>query len=158
MKNTIKTIIIAWLIAGTLDISSAIINFLITSKSSLLGLFQYIASGIFGDSAFNGGVPMALAGLIIHYFIAFTWTIIFFFIYPKIKVLSSNKIIIGFLYGIIIWIIMNKIILKLSNVPHINFSMLHDILGTLYLMFCIGLPLSFIIGNYYSKRELEKNQ
>ncbi len=151
MNKPVKTILAAWLIAGTLDISSAIINFLITSKSSLLGLFQYIASGVFGSSAFNGGLSMALAGLVFHYFIALSWTVIYFFLYPHLKFLKFNKIISGFGYGIFIWIIMNKVVLKLSKVPRINFSLLHDVLGVLYLMFCIGLPVSIIISNYYSK-------
>lgn len=154
LKSPIKTIIYAWLIAGTLDITSAIINFLVVNKTSLLGLFQYIASGLFGTKAFDGGLLMALAGLLIHYTIAFTWTIIFFFVYPRIKFLSFNIVLTGFAYGIIIWFFMNRIALKLSNVHHINFSLTHDILGTLYLMFCIGLPISIIVSKYYEKREV----
>ena len=155
-SSPIKTIIYAWLIAGTLDIMSAIINSLIFYKGDLIGLFQYIASGLFGQSAFNGGVRMVFAGLVIHYLIALTWTLIFFFVYPKIKILSYNKIITGLIYGIFIWIIMNKIVLKFSGVPHIKFNLIHDVLGTAYLMFCTGLPVSIIISKYYSNKKLEK--
>ena len=153
----LKSILAAWLIAGTLDISSAIISYSINTKDSLLGLFQFIASGAFGNAAFSGGVPMAIAGLLFHYLIALTWTVIFFLLYPKLKFLSANRFIVGVLYGIFVWLVMNLIVLRLSRVPMINYHVSHIIAGTLYLIFCIGIPVSLLAGRYYSKNNLTGN-
>jgi hypothetical protein len=40
-------------------------------------ILQGIASGILGRSAFNGGYPVALLGLFLHFFIAFTATFVY---------------------------------------------------------------------------------
>lgn len=147
-----KAILIAWLIAGTLDISSAIISFSINTGQNILGLFQYIASGFFGNSAFNGGVPMALAGLLFHYLFAFIWTVFFFWIFPKIKLQSLNKFLAGFLYGMFVWVVMNLIVVRLSRTPKFHPSTGHIIANMLYLIFFIGTPISLFANRYYSKR------
>ena len=146
-----KTIIIAWLIAGTLDITSAIVSFSINTGQNILGLFQYIASGVFGNSAFNGGVPMALAGLLFHYFFALIWTIFFFIIFPKIKLQSLNKFLVAFLYGMFVCVVMNLIVVRFSRTPKFHASTGHIIANMLYLIFFIGTPLSFLANRYYSK-------
>ena len=147
-----KAIIVAWLIAGTLDITSAIVIFIINNNTSVIGLFQYIASGVFGNSAFSGGMPMAIAGLLFHYSFALIWTLVFFFIYPKIQFISKHKYSSGVLYGIFVWLFMNLIVVKLSRVPVINFSIGHRIVGVIFLILFISFPISFICGKYYSDK------
>ena len=151
-KSLPKAIITAWLIAGTLDITSAIIIFIINNKTSVIGLFQYIASGVFGNSAFSGGIPMAIAGLLFHYTFALIWTLVFFFIYPKIQFISKHKYTSGVLYGIFVWLFMNLIVVKLSRVPVINFSIGHRIVGIIILILFISSPILYISGRYYSDK------
>jgi len=151
-KGILNALLLAWIIAGTLDISSAIVTFIINNpNASILGLFQFIASGAFGDAAFSGGVPMAIAGLLFHYLIALTWTTIFFLLYPKIKLLSKNKLISGISFGIFVWLVMNLIVLRLSRVPQINLHTGHIVLGMLYLIFFIGIPVSYLANRYYAR-------
>lgn len=151
-KGIIKALITAWLIAGTLDISSAIVTFIVNNPNvSILGLFQFIASGAFGNEAFSGGIPMAIAGLSFHYLIALTWTTIFFLIYPSIKLLSKSRLLSGISYGIIVWLIMNLVVLRLSRVPVVNLHAGHIILGMLYLIFFIGIPVSYFANRYYAR-------
>ncbi len=149
-KKLLKAIVIAWLVAGTLDISSAIISFSINTGANILQLFQYIASGIYGKPAFDGGIPMALAGLLFHYIFALIWTIFFFLIYSKIKLISINKFLVGFLYGMFVWVIMNLVVVKLSRTPKFHASTGHIIANMLYLIFFIGTPLSLLAKRYYS--------
>lgn len=158
MKNPFKAIFTAWLLAGTLDIIAAIINYLIYFRENLIGLFQFIAGGVFGIKAFSGGILTALSGLIFHHFIAFSWTIFFFFVCPKVKILSRNNYISGLVYGIFIWLIMNLVVLKLSNVPNISFSITHTVVGIVILMFCVGLPIFLIIGKYYTPEMMEQTK
>lgn len=153
MKTSAKTIITAWLIAGTLDISAAVISFLIFFNGKLIELFQYIASGLFGMKAFSGGLFMAAMGLLFHYFIALSWTVFFYIMYPRLKFLRKNNFLSGILYGIFIWLVMNLIVLELSRVHSVTFGAAHTITGILILMFCVGLPISLIVGNYYSRTQ-----
>jgi hypothetical protein len=148
-----KAILSAGLLVGTLDISAAIIQTLV-NKRDVVKLFQFIASGVFGTAqSFSGGLTFALYGLIFHYIIAFAWTVIFFTAYPRLKFLSWNKILVGIGYGIFVWLIMNRVVLPLSNTPSIPFVLTKAILAVSILVVAIGLPLSFVANSYYSKHE-----
>src|SRR3990167_9234143 len=61
-----QAILWAWLVAGTLDISDAAVWSLIKGGSPM-DMLRYVASGPFGDGAKDGGTPMALAGLGVHF-------------------------------------------------------------------------------------------
>ena len=148
-KSRVKIIAFTCLLAGTLDILSAIVDSSIRFKISPIELFQFIASGAFGPNAFSGGIPTAIAGLLFHYFIASCWTVFFFLVIPKFKLSPKYKIPVGLLYGIFVWLIMNLIVVPLSNVHKVKFTWSHTIMGMLYLMFMIGLPVSLMFYRFY---------
>ena len=150
----VQTIIKAGLLAGTLDITTAFIHYHIKTGKGPFGVLNFVASGFFGKAAFEGGTPMALWGLLFHFIIAFAWTIIFFFLYPSIHLVSKNKIVNGLLYGIVIWAVMNLAVLPLSNVPPFQFDITKAIIAMLILMLAVGLPVSIIISRYYEKNKI----
>lgn len=76
-RSASRAIVSAWLVAGTLDITAAILNFIFTYGAKLTVLFQFIASGVFGRSAFTGGMPMAILGIVFHYVVTLIWTVSF---------------------------------------------------------------------------------
>lgn len=148
-KIPFRIIFITALIAGTLDISSALIDSHFRFGTTPIELFQYIASGIFGRASFSGGLLTAFAGLISHYFIAFSWTFIFFLLYPKLKITPKLKIVSGLVYGIFVWLVMNLIVVPFSRAHKPPFHWGHVITAILYLMFFIGLPISISFHKYY---------
>lgn len=150
-RSLLKAILWAGIVVGTLDILAAIIQTLIYGRNPL-GMLQYIASGIFGEASFSGGYPFAVYGLIFHYGIAFGWTVCFFLIYPKMNLLSKNKFLTGFVYGLFVWLIMNRVVLPLSNVPSAPFNLARSIMAMLILVCAIGLPLSFLGHRYYTNK------
>lgn len=144
-----KTILITGLLAGTLDALGAIVVY----QAEPAGMFKYIASGAFGAGrAFSGGTVMVLWGVLFHYFIAFSWTILFFFLYPTSTVLQKNKYVTGLLYGIFVWIMMNRVILPLSEIPQQPFNLKGALVGASILMVAIGLPIAFLTHRYYSRK------
>lgn len=150
-KDLYSSIIKAGLIAGTLDILAAVANYYINTGKTPEGVFKFIASGAFGSSAFSGGAEMIIAGILFHYLIAFGFTILFFLIYPKLKQWVSSYIIItGLIYGVIAWCIMNLAILPLSNTPALKPNLIQMIIGMLFLMFFIGLPIAIITKKHYT--------
>lgn len=150
-SSAAKTILLAGFVAGTMDIAAAIISYYLHTHKEPTRLFQFIASGVFGQDAFTGGTTMAVLGLLFHFMLAFIFTIAFYLLYPKIKMLSGNKIINGLLYGIIVWVIMNLAVLPLSKAPKLPFDMTQAVIGMAILMVCIGLPISLIIHKHYSR-------
>lgn len=148
--TALNTIIKACLIAGTLDILCAFAQFYIRTGKSPVVVLKFIASGVFGKAALAGGTEMALLGLLFHFVIAFTWTVIFFQSYPQIPLLAKNKIAGGIAYGFVIWLVMTRVVLPLSNTPKIPFNAVQAIIGIVILMFAVGLPISFIVSRFYS--------
>jgi hypothetical protein len=149
------TILRAGLVAGTLDITAACTQYYINTGKGSGNVLRYVASGVFGKKAFTGGVPMAAWGLFFHYIIAFGLAIFFFWLFPKVKLLSKNIIVTGLLYGIFAWVVTVLIIVPLSNTPPPPpFDMRKAAIAILILMFCIGLPIALIISRYFSKNRI----
>lgn len=151
----IKTILAIGLLVGSLDILSAFADYSIATGRNPTRVLKYIASGIFGKKALTDGASMIATGLLFHFIIAFSFTIFFFWIYPKINILSKNRILTGIAYGIFIWTVMNLLVLPLSNVPPLTFKLGRIVKAVLILIVMIGLPLSFIAYNYFHKKSTE---
>jgi hypothetical protein len=151
-KSAIKTVVITGLVAGTLDAIGAIVHAHLAHNVLPMAVFRFVASGFFGKEAFAGGIPMAIYGIIFHYLIATSWTLFFFLIYPRVAILARNKYITGLTYGIFVWLVMNVIVLPLTNIPHgggIKFP--GALIGMGILMIAIGLPISIFVSKYYHK-------
>jgi hypothetical protein len=76
--RVLRTILVAWLLAGTLDIAAAIFLYAFPSGTRIMRLLQGIASGLLGAKAFSGGLQTAALGLTLHYLIALVWTVVAF--------------------------------------------------------------------------------
>ena len=145
----------AGLIAGTLDILSAFIYYFIKSgKTNFLIIFKFIASAIFGKAAGEGGTGMILAGFILHYAIAFAFTIFFFWLYPKVNVMSKNRIVTAIVYGLFVWALMNLVVVPLSRIAPRPFDYVNAMINMGILIICIGLPISFMAHAYYKKQKI----
>ncbi|MEI9921512.1 MAG: hypothetical protein WDO14_22395 [Bacteroidota bacterium] len=153
-KFPIRTVVLAWLLVGTLDISAAIIHFLIAGGTNPVNILVYISSAIYGPEAKEIGPPsMAILGLCLHYLIALIWTFIFFFLYAHLTIMSRNRILTAILYGYFMQIIMSQVVVKLSNTAKGPFNIVSFLISGGILVVAIGLPLSFIAyRHYYGKK------
>ncbi len=152
--SPVKAVLLAGFTAGTLDIIAAITSFSI--KKGMLSaepVLKFIATGIFGRPALKGGGEMVAAGLLFHYIIAFCFTIAYFLLYPHIPFLRKYVVISGLLYGIVVWVIMNRVVLPLSLVPQAPFKWsINTFIQMGILMVCIGLPVALITHWYYKRK------
>jgi hypothetical protein len=178
-QDMFRTISLTALLTGTLDISAAIIKFYIDTdqgaKLKLTGsdepvsfftfitnggpdrIFKFIARGIFGDGVTTGGSIMIVWGIVLHFMIAFLFTAFLFLIYPKVAKWIKNKILVGFIYGLFIWAVMNLVVLPLSRTPQPkSFDSTQAGIAALILIFMIGIPTALIAHKYYSS-ERNKN-
>jgi hypothetical protein len=150
-KNAIKIIIFTGFVVGTLDMIGALMVY----QADAARMFRFIASGAFGaGTAFSGGAIMVVSGIVFHYAIAFAWTIFFFFIYPWLPILWKNKYITGALYGLFIWVIMNKVVLPLSAIPSGPFDLASATIGASILIVAVGLPIALLMHRYYTRNGL----
>ncbi|HTI09919.1 MAG TPA: hypothetical protein VL832_15235 [Puia sp.] len=147
-----STIFMATLVAGTLDILSALILYgYVFAHISAQHILQGIASALLGKRAFEGGMGTDLLGLCIHYCIAFTFVSFYFFIFPHLPFLNRNRVLSGLLYGLFVWTVMNVGVLPLIGYSKFIFHWIPSIRAALILMFAIGIPTSFIVSRYYSR-------
>lgn len=152
-----RSILTAWLIAGSLDIITACLFFGIKTGKNPIRVLYFVASGVFDKTALTGGALYAVYGLLLHYLIAFLFTIFFFWIYPKLKWFSYNKWLTAIVYGSFVWAVMNLLIVPLSHTPKSPILPGQAIIAALILICMIGVPLSIIIGKYYAGRRTEGN-
>lgn len=149
MKNIFSSRAIATgLIAGTLDILAAFIQYYIKTGKGPAGVLKFIASGVFGESAFTGGNIMIFAGLLFHFIIAVSFTVFFFWLSAGLPLLFKYKFVTAILYGIFIWCVMQFIVLPLSNAPEIPLHVKGVVTAVLILIVCIGIPVVYSAGRY----------
>jgi len=138
------TVIWCALAAGTLDGLAAIIVYgPVFGQASISKIFQGISSGLFGRHAFSGGLPYTFYGILLHYAIAFLFSIAYGLAYPRFPLLQKNWLRNGALYGVIVWIVMNKLVLPMAGMPG-GSTFTGVIIGMAILIFCVGLPIAGI--------------
>jgi hypothetical protein len=146
------TVIWTGALAGILDGLAAIASFLISGGKDPGKIFQFIASGAFGQAAFTGGAAMIAWGVLFHFFIAYAFTVFFFAIYPRLHLVARNRVAVAVGYGLFVWAVMNLVVLPLSATPRIPFRADKAAIGAAILIVCIGLPLSFRAHRFFSQR------
>jgi hypothetical protein len=152
-SQPLRTIVVAWLVAGILDITSAFIIAGAKGTGSIR-MLQGIASGLLGKRSFEGGLVTAGLGLAIHFFIAFTAATLFYLVSRKFRFLIEHAIVAGLLYGIAVYLFMYWIVIRFVF-PSAHPSLSRDVTAVLVHMFLIGLPISLIVSRYSKKQALE---
>ncbi len=142
---TKKQIFFTGLLVGTLDITAASIQFFIKTGKGPGTILKFVASGLFGKEAFTGGIPMIIAGLIIHFMIAMTFTLLFALLIKNIALLCENRLVTGLFYGAFVWAVMNLVVWPIIKVPPRIPNLSRDLQAIGILIVCIGLPLAFTL-------------
>jgi Protein of unknown function (DUF1440). len=90
-------------------------------------------------------------GFIVHYFIAFSFTVFYFLVYPYVTMLGKNKWVSGVVYGWFIWVVMNLVVLPyFSFIPRRPFDWPNDVVGLVILPLVVGVPIAVGAERYYS--------
>jgi hypothetical protein len=148
-----KTVLVAGFAAGTLDALGAIVVYgPVLGKLSIGRIFRGIASAAYGHLATQGGMEMAWIGLGFHYLIAVIFAGLYCLIFPNFRFLHHRALVSGFLYGMIIWLVMNLLVLPRTKLPPAPFSLSGIILSALLLIFLVGLPIALITQRYWNRR------
>jgi MFS-type transporter involved in bile tolerance (Atg22 family) len=149
-KNAILTILWLGFVTGTLDAMAAIIWSYVINKKIVTGIiFKFIAYGAFGQAAMNGGNEMVVAGIVFHYVIAFAFTMAFYLLYGYFDKLLRNKYLVGVMYGVIAWMIMNLGVVPLSKIGFHRIKVETALTGLAILIICIGLPIALVADKKY---------
>src|SRR5258707_5236413 len=132
---------------GLLDITAALVVYGYFGLKPMR-LLQGIASGLLGPKSFQGGVAMALLGLLCRFVIAFGAATVYFVASWSIRVLVDQAVIFGALYGVAVYFFMNRIVVPLSAAAKRPFSLKLMIIGVVIHIFCVGLPISLSVRRF----------
>lgn len=150
--NTLQTIGLAGLVGGLLDATAGVIFYFLFLGMNPIQVLQYIAAGAQGPASFDGGLPAAGLGLVLHFSIAYVVATIYVLAYPLIPVLRNYKVLAGLAFGVGIWLVMNLLVLPNSNLPQGPGNPVLKAIEIIWHAVLVGLPIALITDRYYDGR------
>ena len=149
-ESGLHAIFIAGLITGVLDGLSAI------AVSAYFGagpvrVFQGIASGLLGRGAFQGGLPTALLGVILHFVVATGAAAVYYIASRSLPVLLDRALICGVLFGVCVHLFMTFVVIPLSAIGRRPFVLPSFAAFLLVSMVVIGPSIALTI-RHFSRR------
>jgi hypothetical protein len=134
---------IGGLVAGTLDLTQAFILF---GRRVPFG----IAAGLLGrQAAHNGGAGIYILGVLLHFFIAFSVTAIYYAASRKLRFMTEYPLICGLFFGAAVEEVMNLVVLPLSALHARGpYELSELLLGLGVHMVVIGLPVAYSVRRF----------
>ena len=142
----VRTILLATLVAGTLDILSAFLFGGIDGASPGI-ILRYVASGPFGDALRQGGTGAALLGLAVHFGLMAIMVSIYALGATRIDWALRHPIPAGLGYGALIYFVMYWLVVPTrfpSATPKLDPWHLGNALFSH--LICVGLPIALIVA------------
>jgi hypothetical protein len=135
----------AGLIAGVLDITAA---FVVYGRLGArpIGILQSVARGLIGPRATTGGLATAALGLFLHFVIACGAAAVYYAASRRWPALSRRPVVSGVLYGVVVWVVMNYVVVPLSAIGRWpSLTPLAAVIIVVH-MLCVGLPIALVVG------------
>jgi len=139
-------LLLGGLVVGTLDITYAI-AFWVPRGAKVIRIFQSVAAGLLGPDSFQGGLPTALLGAALHYFIALAIVTVYWAAARSIPILVRHPIVCGALYGAGVYGVMNYVVIPLSNAKRGKFLLSWVVCSVIVHAFLIGVPAALFATN-----------
>jgi hypothetical protein len=119
--------------------------------STVQRLFQGVASTLLGAGSFTGGGRTFALGVLMHFGVAFGWSVVFLLIVNRARRIQNllnspyGVIKVASLYGPFIWMVMSLAVIPalLQRPPAINIRWLVQLIG--HFPF-VGIPIVALIG------------
>jgi hypothetical protein len=155
--SPIRVILAAGAIAGALDITAAFLH-AGSRGTGPVAVLKFVASGVLGTASFGYGAWAAALGLLLHFLIATIWAAIFYAASRKFPVLLEHAAISGALYGVLVHLLMQQIVVPLSLTPtplRPETTWWNPALRYLIHIFCVGLPIALTVARYRRREKLK---
>jgi len=141
----LKTILGAGLLAGFLDGMDAVVAISMIAGVPAIRVFQFIASGVLGLKAFQGGGATAALGVVLHFTIAIGAAAVFYVLSRMLPMLLRKPLLWGPVYGIVVFIFMHYLVVPLSAAPRQPPAGAIAILNLIFShVFFVGIPIALI--------------
>lgn len=150
-SSTSAFLAIFWggLACGVLDITQAIVAWHFQAGVRPARVLQSVAAGLLGRDSFQGGMRTAVLGAVLHFFIAFSWAAIYYLASRRLTFMVERPIISGLLYGELVWLVMNFVVIPLSAIHRWpTWTKASIITGPIGHLFLVGLPIALAVRKW----------
>ena len=145
--RAIDTIPLGGLLIGLFDLIFAFTFYGLVLGVPLLRIFQSVAAGVLGrPTAYAGGVPTFLLGIILHFVVATCIATVYYLATLVLPVLIRHPVVSGLTYGMVAYFGMKYIVTPLSAIgqrgtlPRLSI-LLTELIGHALL---VGLPVALL--------------
>jgi uncharacterized membrane protein YagU involved in acid resistance len=135
-------IVYGGLTAGILDVADGFVAYYFAAGFNPFQVLQFIASGFYGATAFEKGIPGALVGLLAHFLIAFAVAAIYVGATRFLPILNREAVMWGPVYGIAVFMVMNFVVLPHTAAVKSPLSLPLLLNGVLGHALLVGLPIA----------------
>ena len=150
LRSLGRPILIATLVAGTLDIVAATLLTLLYGREPA-NMLRYVASGPF-PPAVEWGAAGAVLGLVVHFALMAMMVAAYFAAAVRLPPLRRSPVGWGIAYGLVTYAVMNLIVVPLRFAGAFPPS-LHSILIQLFChIVLVGLPIALIAARHFADR------
>jgi hypothetical protein len=142
----ITALALGGLVVGALDLLDAVVFFGLRSGVKPVRIFQSIAAGLLGRSAFSGGAQTAALGVFLHFLIAFLIVCTCYALSRYIPFMTEHVVVGGILFGIGAYFVMNYLVIPLSATSRGAFAWPVFLNGLAIHAFGIGVPAVWFVA------------
>jgi hypothetical protein len=135
-------ILLGGIAAGTLDIIFACTFWALKAGVSPERILQSVAAGVLGKPSFSGGSGTAALGLTLHYLIALAMSMGYYVVAKQWSLLWQRPWLCGALYGLVLYVMMNYIVVPLSAAGPGSKDPLWIALSIMAHVLLVGLPIA----------------
>ena len=143
----LRPILWATLVAGALDILAAFVM-----AGAVAPVLRTVASGPLGDSLADGplGAPL---GLLVHFSIMAAMVGTYFLVAAQLPMLNRMWVVVGVLYGVVLWVVMYWIVMPLRWDGYTTPSEAPAIARQLFAhCVLVGLPIAWFAARHFKIR------
>ena len=149
-RSVLRPILIATLIAGTLDILAAVVLSLIYGRGPMV-MLRGVASGPF-PGASEWGSGGSVLGLLVHFVLMGIMVTIFVLAAARLRRLWQKPILWGTLYGLATYVVMNLIVVPLRFAAPLPPSTRAIVTQLFCHIVLVGLPIALIAARHFRHR------
>jgi hypothetical protein len=156
-RDTLLRLARAGVLTGVVDGLFSSVLSVVFYDSTVIRLFQGVASTLLGKEAFDGGARTAFVGVLMHFGVAFTWSAAFLFLLLRSRRITDllrsryGVLKVASVYGPFIWLVMSFAVIPLltSRPPTIGFRWWIQLFG--HFPF-VGIPIVATLANGLRRR------
>ncbi len=127
-----------------LDISNAMLFWGLARGTNPLVILQSVAAGLLGRDALEGGTATAILGSFLHLFNSVSIAAVFYFAARLLPIVLTRPFLTGPAYGALVYLVMNHIVVPLSQARHVRFMLAWFIANFVGHLLLVGLPVAII--------------